>query len=80
MAALTLSAELENLIREKVATGLYRDADDVMRRALEALSRDPKAREDALRAAIQLGFDDIEAGRYTTINSHEELIAFFENL
>jgi antitoxin ParD1/3/4 len=78
--AVTLSPELEVLVREQIATGLYRDADDVVRQALEALIRDPKAREAALRAAIQLGIDDLEAGRYTTINNLEELEAFFREL
>ena len=38
------------------------------------------ARDEALRAAIQLGLDDIKAGRYTVIYNEEELMAFFDNL
>jgi antitoxin ParD1/3/4 len=76
----TLTPELEDLVREKVETGLYRDAEDVVRHALQALDRDPKAREDELKAAIQLGIDDFEAGRFTVINNREELEAFFHDL
>jgi hypothetical protein len=52
----------------------------VVRHALEALDRDPTAREAELKAAIQLGIDDFEAGRFTVINNREELEAFFRDL
>ncbi|HEY2708900.1 MAG TPA: type II toxin-antitoxin system ParD family antitoxin [Caulobacteraceae bacterium] len=77
---LRLSPELGELVREKVESGLYRDADDVLRQALEALDRDPQARRAALKAAIQKGIDDFEAGRFTAINNREELDAFFRDL
>jgi antitoxin ParD1/3/4 len=79
----TLSPELEDLIREKVETGLYRDETEVIAEALRLLDRlDQPVRsgDEALRAAIQSGFDDIAAGRFTTINNHDELVAFFEDL
>jgi putative addiction module CopG family antidote len=78
--SLTLSPELEAEVLKKVESGSYRDADDVVRHALQSLERDPDAREQALRAAIQRGVDDYEAGRYTIINNREELEAFFRDL
>ena len=77
---LTLSPELEDLIREKAETGLYRDETEVIAEALRLLDRlDQPVRsgDEALRAALQSGFDDIAAGHFTTINNHDELIAFF---
>jgi putative addiction module CopG family antidote len=78
--SMTLSPELEELVRAEVETGLYRDADDVMRRALQSLRGDPVAREAALKAAIRRGLEDLEAGRYTVINNKDELEAFFRDL
>ena len=78
--SLTLSPELEAEVLKKIESGSYRDADDVVRQALQSLDRDPQAREQALRAAIQRGIDDYEAGRYTVINNREELEAFFRDL
>jgi antitoxin ParD1/3/4 len=79
----SLSPELEDLVREKMATGLYRDESEVVAEALRLLDRldQPVAASDeALRAEIQKGFDDIAAGRFTRISSKEELIAFFDAL
>ena len=78
--SLTLSPEWEARVREKVEAGLYRDAEELVRKALESLERDPAARAVPLRAAIQRGFDDYEAGRYTVINNLEELEAFFQEI
>ncbi len=78
---MTLAPELEALIREKVDAGLYRDAEDVVRQALELLDqydRTPPA--SALKSAIDRGLDDYEAGRVTVINNEQELEAFFDAL
>jgi antitoxin ParD1/3/4 len=53
----TLSPELEDLIREKVASGDYRDEGDVIRRALLLL--DEQERFDALEAALDEGEADL---------------------
>jgi antitoxin ParD1/3/4 len=79
----TLTPELEDLVREKVETGLYRDESDVIAEALRLLDRADRgsnASEAALRAAVQLGLDDYDAGRFTVINNEEELEAFFRDL
>jgi antitoxin ParD1/3/4 len=78
-----LSPELQELVREKVESGLYRDEGEVIAEALRLLDRVDQTYaggEEDLRAAIQKGFDDIAAGRYTVINNEEELIAFFDDL
>jgi antitoxin ParD1/3/4 len=61
----TLSPELEDLIREKVASGDYRDEGDVIRRALLLL--DEQERFDALEAALDEGEADLREGRVTVV-------------
>ena len=71
----SLTPELERLVEEKVESGEYKSASEVVRHALRLLSRDDqehKARLDALRAEIQLGDDDFENGRHS---SKEEVFA-----
>ncbi|HXQ14197.1 MAG TPA: type II toxin-antitoxin system ParD family antitoxin [Caulobacteraceae bacterium] len=78
-----LTPELEDLVREKVETGLYQDESEVVAEALRLLDRldQPSGPEiERLRAAIQVGIDDIAAGRFTTIHNEEELRAFFDDL
>ena len=57
---LTLSPQLEALIREKIASGRYQDADDVMREALELLEE--RDRFEALRSAVAIGAEEAERG------------------
>ena len=78
-----LNPAFEKLVQEKVESGLYRDADEVVRDALRLLDRQIRIDEEkleALRAAVQLGVDDVEAGRYIEMSSEEELDALFESL
>jgi antitoxin ParD1/3/4 len=80
---LKLAPELEDLVREKVETGLYRDEGEVVAEALRLLDRLDQAsapRREALRAAVRSGLDDIANGRFTTIESEDELVAFFDAL
>jgi|HubBroStandDraft_5_1064220.scaffolds.fasta_scaffold302754_2 antitoxin ParD1/3/4 len=76
-----LSPDLEDIVREKVATGHYRDESDVVAEALRLLDRveqQGSVADAALAVAVQRGVEDYEAGRYTVINNLEELEAFFE--
>ena len=38
---ITLTSELENLIKNKIASGMYRDASEVIRESLRLLNEDP---------------------------------------
>lgn len=65
-------------IRDAVATGRFQDESEVVRAALQLLEQEEEEyREnlEILRAEVQKGFDDIEAGRYTELNSREEIEA-----
>jgi antitoxin ParD1/3/4 len=76
----TLSPELEDLVREMVETGLYRDATEVVAEALRRLDREQSspARDQALRAAVQEGFDAIASGDFSRVTTPEELKALFK--
>jgi antitoxin ParD1/3/4 len=63
----SLTKTLEAFVRSKVDSGLYNNASEVVRDALRLL--EAKERAEAkhlswLRAEVQKGIDDFEAGRY----------------
>jgi predicted transcriptional regulator len=57
--SITLNPELDRLVQEKLATGLYKSADHVLAAVLHALDH-----EEATVAAIAEGYEDIQAGRF----------------
>ena len=70
----SLTSKLEELIREKVDSGLYGSASEVVREALRLLDDRDKLRErklDALRRDIDEGIEELDAGlgRPLDINS-----------
>lgn len=72
-----------NFIQERIKSGRFQNASEVVRAGLRLLEQQEAENElklKALREAIDLGFADIDAGRYTTINSPEELEAFMESV
>ena len=56
----TLSPQLEALVQSKVDSGRYSDANEVIREALELL--DEQEHTERLRAALAIGFDQLERG------------------
>jgi len=64
------------LVEGLVASGRYQNASEVLReglRLIETRDANEKARQEALRAAIQVGIDDLEAGRYTKFENVEDM-------
>ena len=62
----SLTTELENIVDQKVKSGQYNSASEVVREGLRLLQQRDDMREaklNALRAEIQKGIDDLEAGR-----------------
>lgn len=57
----SLTPELERLVNEKVESGLYQTASEVVREALRLLKERDQAREQ-LRADVQTGFDQLARG------------------
>lgn len=63
----SLTKELEHIVDQKVKSGLYNSASEVVREGLRLLQQRDEIREAkllALRAEVQKGIDDLEAGRY----------------
>jgi antitoxin ParD1/3/4 len=76
---ITLTDELEELINEKVKSGAYKSADEVVTASLRLL----KAQEeglDALRREIMRGVKDIQEGRFTSYGTDAELETFSDEI
>ena len=69
---ITLTDELEELINEKVKSGEYKSADEVVREGLRLLKAKEQGME-ALRREIMRGVIDIQEGRFTTYETDTDL-------
>lgn len=64
------------LVEELVTSGRYQNASEVLReglRLVEQREAEDAYRLEALRAAVQTGIADIEAGRFKTFDARESL-------
>ncbi len=75
----TLPTEIEKIVAEKVSSGAYQSADEVISQSVRLLEAKERGTE-ALRREIMRGFEDIQEGRYTLISSDEELETFSDNI
>jgi len=67
----SLPVELENRVRDHVASGLYGSASEVIREALrlfEAYQSVQVANLSALKSDIALGLADVQAGRVSAVD------------
>jgi antitoxin ParD1/3/4 len=80
-AAMTLSLtpELEQLINDKVESGQYQTASEVVREALRLLSDRDQAR-DQLRADVQSGFSQLARGEGVTYGDEAAVKALTERI
>ena len=72
-----------SFVERMVIDGRYQNASEVLReglRLVEQREAENAAKLKVLREAIQLGIDDIEAGRYSTLKTEEEFNAHFKAL
>jgi antitoxin ParD1/3/4 len=77
----SLTPELENLIHSKVNSGMYNTASEVVREGLRLIQERDEIREKklaVLRSDIQLGIDDLEAGR--TVDGEKFLLNWKKRL
>jgi antitoxin ParD1/3/4 len=73
----SLTPELENLVNEKVASGLYNSASEVVREALRLLFEQEEVRRlriEELRREIKIGTDQIKQGKCKDYSSANDLI------
>ena len=78
-----LTDHQSEFIERLVTSGRYQNASEVLReglRLIEVRDMEDQARLEALRAAIQVGIDDIEAGRYTVLRGERELKSHLKRL
>ena len=61
----SLTPELESLVDEKVQTGMYQTASEVVREALRLLKERDETKLRELRETIQVGIGQLERGEYT---------------
>jgi antitoxin ParD1/3/4 len=79
----SLTPALEKMVQQKVESGLYNNASEVVREALRLMKEVEevrRARLKRLKAALALGESDIASGRVTTLESDEDIEAFFTTL
>lgn len=72
----SLTPELETLVNEKVKSGNYNSASEVVREALRLLKEQDelkRIRRKELRREVMKGVTDIREGRFRTYESGDEL-------
>ena len=70
----SLTPELEKYVNDKVKTGRYNSASEVVREGLRSLQN------DELRREILLGVEDIRNGRFITLRTEEDFRIFAEGI
>ncbi|HVF67199.1 MAG TPA: type II toxin-antitoxin system ParD family antitoxin [Pyrinomonadaceae bacterium] len=76
---ITITDELEELINEKVRSGEYKSADEVVMESLRLLKAKEEGME-ALRREIMRGVEDVEQKRFTTLTTDADLEAFSDEI
>ncbi len=79
----SLTPELETLVNEKVKSGNYNSASEVVREALRLLKEQDelkRIRRDELRKEVMKGVEDVRAGRYSVLETQEDLDNFAERI
>lgn len=71
---ISLTSELEKAIKEKVDSGLYNNASEVIREALR-LSLKQDAENDWLKREAAIGYAQLEAGETIRIRSKKQFLA-----
>ena len=75
----TLPAEIERIVVEKVNSGAYQSADEVISISVRLLEAKEKGTE-ALRQEIMRGFEDIRQGRFSAFSTDDELEDFSDDI
>ena len=79
----SLTPALDKLVREKVKSGLYNNASEVIREALRLMKEAEETRRaklKRLKAELARGEVDVASGRVTPLANDEEIDRFFARL
>ncbi len=79
----SLTPKLERLVRERLESGLYNNASEVVREALRQMQETDELRRlklKRLREELAKGEADVAAGRLTALADDDELDGFFARL
>ncbi len=76
---ITLPTEIERIVAEKVNSGAYQSADEVISISVRLLEAKEKGKE-VLRQKIMRGFEDIQQGRFSELSTDEELETFSDDI
>jgi antitoxin ParD1/3/4 len=83
----SITPHFSKFIRDKVKSGRYSNASEVVREALRKLEQEEMVTEqsvivdpDNVQEAVRQGFASIERGDFVEIQSREELRRFFEDI
>lgn len=71
---ISLTPELEKAVKEKVASGLYNNASEVIREALRQSLR-AEAENQWLQREAAIGYAQLQAGEIVQISSEQEFLA-----
>lgn len=66
---INLTPQLEAMVREKVDSGLYNNASEVIREALRIMDEHERVRREALKAALAIGQAQLDRGEGTIYTS-----------
>jgi antitoxin ParD1/3/4 len=79
----SLTPELENFVNEKVKSGLYNSASEVLRESLRLLKERDMLQEiqrEELRREIMLGVEQIRNGDFIELKTSEDFTALAEQI
>ena len=78
---ISLTQHQDDLVADFISSGRYQNASEVVReglRLMESREAEEAARLDALRSAIDVGFADIEQGRFREFADGTDLTAYLK--
>ena len=74
----SLTPELESVVKRKVDSGLYNNASEVIREALRTVLK-LEQENDWLKREAAIGFAQLESGNVTRVKSKDKFIALIRS-
>lgn len=77
--SVALTPHFESLTQQLVNSGRYNNISEVIRdglRLLESKVQEESAKLHALRTAVKVGVDDFDSGRFTELNTAQQVADF----